>query len=145
MGLQNKKVLNVCIYIQTLIYINIWFLTVSLNSNIYYFASQNLYLLAYITVVKNPQISVAYKMKDSLITQEFSARCLQLCSMFSSLWDIGSKNSPYLEHWHFHLKEKNKVLDHLTVLGSSTHNFNSCFIGQSNSYAQNRRQSYKGV
>ena len=68
MGLQNKKVLNVCIYIQTLIYINIWFLTVSLNSNIHYFASQNLYLLAYITVVKNPQISVAYKMKDSLIT-----------------------------------------------------------------------------
>ena len=36
--------------------------------HIYYFASQNLYLLAYITVVKNPQISVAYKMEDSLIT-----------------------------------------------------------------------------
>lgn len=35
---------QMCIYIQTLIYINIWFLTVSLNSNIYTILPHRIYI-----------------------------------------------------------------------------------------------------
>lgn len=55
MGLQNKKILNVYIYTDTYIHKYMVFNSLIKFKHIYYFASQNLYLLAYVTVVKNPK------------------------------------------------------------------------------------------